>query len=345
MAKHGKFQGRSQSDLADAIKQTMKRKSASVSGTVTTLCVSPENGWRIVRDEVEVKQSIVGDCQNKLGWQSPDAAKIKNSGALLGDENIFVESLLSAVSIGDEDIVREVMVGVSAPRVKEVWATGDNLYISGIDMSWNNFRIGDLLVFPSIVIINTGYPHWACWKYAVRAGEDPKDYINSKEGSVLRMRGIKGAVLLPSPSSSSGSVKNNDRVRIVHKGSDEYLRIIQDCRAPLSEGTELFFQGMRAMSSDTLAYVNLLVFAGSESGRIDTKRYGRNLSAVANRQYDPSAMEISDAAMSGDGTLENVGIKINGQFQCRECRQNFDSDRARTTHRNFIHDPNRHQED
>lgn len=195
MAKYGKFQGRSQSDLAGAIKQTMKQKSASVSGRVATLCVSPENGWRLVRDEVEVKQSIIGDCQNKLGCQSIDAAKIKNSVALLDDANRFVESLLAAVSIGDEDLVNEVMTGVSPPRVKQVWATGDNIYLSGIDMSWHNFHIGDLLVFPSVVVVNTGYPHWACWKYAVRAGEDPKDYINSKEGSALRIRGIKGAVL------------------------------------------------------------------------------------------------------------------------------------------------------
>ena len=32
---------------------------------------------------------------------------------------------------------------------------------------------------------------------AVRAGQDPKEYINSVEGVLLRMRGIKGAVLLP----------------------------------------------------------------------------------------------------------------------------------------------------
>jgi len=56
-------------------------------------------------------------------------------------------------------------------------------------------------------------------------------------------------------------------------------------------------------------------------------------------------LEISDAARSGDGTVENVGIKMGGAFQCPECRQTFDSEAAQKMHWRFIHDPNRHQED
>jgi hypothetical protein len=56
-------------------------------------------------------------------------------------------------------------------------------------------------------------------------------------------------------------------------------------------------------------------------------------------------MEISDAAKSGDGTTQNVGIKVSASFQCGECRQKFDSDKAKQLHWKFIHDPNRHQED
>eukprot|EP00448_Togula_jolla_P029009 CAMPEP_0170634038 /NCGR_PEP_ID=MMETSP0224-20130122/36356_1 /TAXON_ID=285029 /ORGANISM="Togula jolla, Strain CCCM 725" /LENGTH=33 /DNA_ID= /DNA_START= /DNA_END= /DNA_ORIENTATION= len=32
-------------------------------------------------------------------------------------------------------------------------------------------------------------------------------------------------------------------------------------------------------------------------------------------------MEISAAAKSGDGTVNNVGIKTNGKFQCKDCIQ------------------------
>jgi len=56
-------------------------------------------------------------------------------------------------------------------------------------------------------------------------------------------------------------------------------------------------------------------------------------------------MEITEAAKSGDGTVINVGIKTTGAFQCPDCRQKFDSEKAKQLHWKFIHDPNRHQED
>ncbi|CAJ1414019.1 unnamed protein product [Effrenium voratum] len=59
----------------------------------------------------------------------------------------------------------------------------------------------------------------------------------------------------------------------------------------------------------------------------------------------PETMEISDAAKSGDGSTQNVGIKVDAKFQCAECRQKFDSEKAKQLHWKFIHDPNRHQEE
>ena len=59
----------------------------------------------------------------------------------------------------------------------------------------------------------------------------------------------------------------------------------------------------------------------------------------------PEVMEISDAAKSGDGSVENIGIRIAGQFQCPDCRQKFDTEKAKQIHWKFIHDPNRMQED
>lgn len=56
-------------------------------------------------------------------------------------------------------------------------------------------------------------------------------------------------------------------------------------------------------------------------------------------------LEISEAAKSGDGTVSNVGVKMNGTFECNECRQKFESAKAQELHWKFIHDPNRHQED
>ena len=152
-----------------------------------------------------LRQSIVGDAQSHKGCQEdtrgnaggdskddaePDArtepVRHKNAGPLLGKENRFVESLLMGVSIGDIDLVSEVVRGVEAPRVAEPWATGDNVYVSGLDLSWQNFGVGDLLVVGGgedgggdfTAIINTGFPHFACWKYGVRAGTGPKEFVN-----------------------------------------------------------------------------------------------------------------------------------------------------------------------
>ena len=53
---------------------------------------------------------------------------------------------------------------------------------------------------------------------------------------------------------------------------------------------------------------------------------------------------ITDAAKSGDGSVDNVGIKMSGNFQCPECRQKFDTEKVKQLHWEFIHHPNRHQE-
>ena len=63
---------------------------------------------------------------------------------------------MCSVTVSDDDIVREIVHGCDPPR--STWVTGDNIYVSGLDMSWENFKIGDLLVMESgVVIVNTGY--------------------------------------------------------------------------------------------------------------------------------------------------------------------------------------------
>jgi len=351
LVKAGKIQGRPESDLLVAVKQVVSDKRNSTVGNVTTLCVSPVNGSRCPCKVLKAMQSVVGDGPHESGFRSPEAAKIKNSGALLGDQNAFVESLLCAVTLGDEDIVREVVRGLQPPRLEEVWVTGDNIYVSGLDISWSNFRIGDLLAMPDAVVVNTGYPHSACWKYAARAGNGPQDCVNSKAGSALRMRGIKGAFLLPCSVGPSASINLQDQIEIVRKGTPRHKEILQDCKTPLQDGTELVFslngKSVRAKASNTQAYFDLLVHAGIESSKIDQARYKRNRSDLELQELglQEKPMEIAEEAKSGDGTVENVGIKVGAQFQCSKCRQRLTSERAMQLHWKFIHDPNRHQED
>ena len=94
---------------------------------------------------MRLRQSIVGDAQSNKGCQNdtrgnaggdskdddePDArtepVRHKNTGALLGKENRFVESLLMGVSIGDLDLVCGcgwVWVGVCAVMLNGVCCT------------------------------------------------------------------------------------------------------------------------------------------------------------------------------------------------------------------------------
>ncbi|CAK0842016.1 unnamed protein product [Prorocentrum cordatum] len=68
-----------------------------------------------------------------------------------------------------------------------------------------------------------------------------------------------------------------------------------------------------------------------------TEQGGENVQAAgkSGRVAQAKAMEISKEAVSGNGTLENVGIKLDGQFKCPHCRQTFSDDKARQLHLKF----------
>eukprot|EP00928_Gymnodinium_smaydae_P034473 TRINITY_DN24411_c0_g1_i1.p1 TRINITY_DN24411_c0_g1~~TRINITY_DN24411_c0_g1_i1.p1 ORF type:complete len:305 (-),score=28.95 TRINITY_DN24411_c0_g1_i1:216-1130(-) len=55
------------------------------------------------------------------------------------------------------------------------------------------------------------------------------------------------------------------------------------------------------------------------------------------QEHTMARADVSPEAMSGDGTLANVGIKLDGGYACRHCHQRFCSDRALDMHCKFIH--------
>ena len=50
-------------------------------------------------------------------------------------------------------------------------------------------------------------------------------------------------------------------------------------------------------------------------------------------------MKIAPEARSGDGSLENVGTKLDAPIQCHHCRQRFMDQRALELHLKFVYDP------
>ncbi len=54
---------------------------------------------------------------------------------------------------------------------------------------------------------------------------------------------------------------------------------------------------------------------------------------------DEPKMEITEAAKSGDGTIENVGIKLDGKFKSPVTNQCFPTQHALDLHLKYLHDP------
>lgn len=52
-----------------------------------------------------------------------------------------------------------------------------------------------------------------------------------------------------------------------------------------------------------------------------------------------SAEQMSRVSESGDGTLDNVGIKVEGSYQCCHCRQRFEAAMQLQIHDRFVHSP------
>lgn len=74
------------------------------------------------------------------------------------------------------------------------------------------------------------------------------------------------------------------------------------------------------------------------------KQHMINPESVVAKSRPLVSAALAPEARSGDGTLNNVGIKLTGSLQCKECRQKFETQRALDLHWKFIHDPDRHQE-
>jgi hypothetical protein len=91
------------------------------------------------------------------------------------------------------------------------------------------------------------------------------------------------------------------------------------------------FEVMSPLSHDLMTAANKVMASISKASSVSTD-------AVASGLLHPDAR-------SGDGTVENVGIRLEGQFKCKDCRQRFIHQKYLDLHWKFTHDPNCHQEE
>jgi hypothetical protein len=86
---------------------------------------------------------------------------------------------------------------------KERWhLAGDQLFVD-VDLSDDNLPPGTRLAIGSAVIEVTAQPHTGCGKFAARFGKEAAQFVNSKVGKQLHLRGINAKVV---------------RAGVIHKG-------------------------------------------------------------------------------------------------------------------------------
>lgn len=85
---------------------------------------------------------------------------------------------------------------------------GDQLYVD-LDIGVDNLPAGTHLAIGTAVIEVTELPHTGCAKFRARFGADALRFVNSPEGTALRLRGANARVVTP------GVVRQGDRINVL----------------------------------------------------------------------------------------------------------------------------------
>ena len=158
-------------------------------GTLTLVVRRPERLAREVLAEAVIDETdgLVGD-----NWLSRATSRALASGRHL-DAQVTVMSSRMVGLLGDTDDERAL--------------AGDQLYVD-LDLSHDNlpagarFSVGD-----GLVLEVTAKPHAGCKKFLARYGADAVTFVNSEEGTRLRLRGLNARVV------RGGTVRVGDDVR------------------------------------------------------------------------------------------------------------------------------------
>lgn len=133
--------------------------------------------------ELDVSAGLVGDDWRTRG--SPDTA---DASALPDTQVTLMNSRVIALLAGD----------------RRRWQlAGDQLFLD-LDLSVNNLPAGARLSIGSAVVEISARPHAGCKKFAKRYGVEAIKFVNSTEGSQLRLRGANAKVV------QSGHIKLGD---------------------------------------------------------------------------------------------------------------------------------------
>lgn len=176
-------------DLASTLDHL--RAAPAEEGTLTMVVRRPDRDEREVLSEavIDVDKGLVGD-----NWYSRSTSRAIAEGRHR-DAMITVMGSRMAELLGDTDDVRAL--------------AGDQLYVD-LDISHDNLPAGSRIAIGDDVVLEvSAKPHAGCAKFKARFGEETLAFVNGKEGSRLRLRGLNASVV------QGGVVRPGDVVRRV----------------------------------------------------------------------------------------------------------------------------------
>lgn len=160
-------------------------------GVLSLIVRRPESGRReiLAQGELSASEGLVGD-----NWRKRGSSRTEN-GLANPDQQI---TLMSSLAIA-------LMATGS-----EQWAlAGDQLFVE-LDLGEENLPAGTRLgIGPQAVIEVTAQPHSGCRKFGERFGLDALQFVNSRRGRHLRLRGLNGRVI------AGGIVRAGEELRKV----------------------------------------------------------------------------------------------------------------------------------
>jgi MOSC domain-containing protein YiiM len=156
-------------------------------GTLELIVARPVEGERFCPERAELtpEDGVVGDRWRKTSWvKLPDGSP----------DPVVQVTLMNARCIA-------LIAGE-----RDQWAiAGDNLFVD-LDLSKENLPPGTRLKVGQCILEITRKPHNGCFKFKRRFGAAALKFVNSKEGKLLRLRGVHACVIV------GGTISVGDRI-------------------------------------------------------------------------------------------------------------------------------------